>query len=139
MNILKETKIEEGLSRLKELEAAFELRPNIYKYFKEEKLYYSYLICGLFGCIDTINYDDRYAKVVKEFEETYGYVVYHVIESCGSIALLYVSDDEEDWEYERLFNNTYISAYVHNFEYPELSEFGDIIVGSSDGALVRLG
>lgn len=138
MNISKERKIEEGLLRLKELEVAFDLRPNIYKYFKEGKLYYSYLIGGLVGCIDTINYDERYAKVVKKFEEIYGYVVYHVIESYGSIALLYVSNDEEDWECERLFDNTYISAYVHNLESLELSEFGDIVVSSSEGALIRV-
>lgn len=131
MNISKERKNEESLLRLKELEAAFDLRPNIYKYFKEGKLYYSYLIGGVAGCIDTINYDERYAKVVKEFEEAYNYVVYHVIESYGSIALLYVSDDEEDWEYQGLFDDTYISAYVYNFEHPELSEFGDIVVGST--------
>ena len=139
MNISKERKIEEGLLRLKELEVAFDLRTNIYKYFKEGKLYYSYLVGGLVGCIDTINYDERYTKVVKEFEETYDYVAYHVIESAGSIALLYVSDDEEDWEEERLFDNTYISVYVHNFESPESSEFGDIVVSSSEGALIRLG
>ena len=71
MNISKERKIEEGLLRLKELEVAFDLCPNIYKYFKEGKLYYSYLVGGLVGCIDTINYDERYAKVVKKFEEYY--------------------------------------------------------------------
>lgn len=139
MNISRERKKGEALHRIKELITAFNVNPNIYKYFKEGKLYYSYLIGGLVGNIDTINYDERYAMVVKEFEETYGYVVYHVIESYGSIALLYVSDDEEDWEYQRLFDNTYISAYVHNFEIPEFSEFGDIVVSSVGGALIRLG
>lgn len=139
MKISKERKIEEGLLRLKELEVAFDLRPNICKYFKEGKLYYSYLIGGVVGCIDTINYDERYAKVVKEFEEVYECVVYHVIEGSNSIALLYVSDNEEDWEEERLFDNTYISAYVHNFDFSELSEFGDVVISSSNGAMIRLG
>ena len=51
-------------------------------------------------------------------------------------ALLYVSDDEESWEYERLEDN-YISAYVYNINHPECSEFGDIILTGNNGALVR--
>ena len=80
-------------------------------------------------------------KISKErkIEEVYECVVYHVIEGSNSIALLYVSDNEEDWEEERLFDNTYISAYVHNFDFSELSEFGDVVISSSNGAMIRLG
>jgi hypothetical protein len=78
--ISKEAKKEEAVKRLEELTKTFNLRPNILKYFKEDKLYYSYITCkGLLGTIDTINYDKRYAEVVDRFEEEYDCLVYHVI------------------------------------------------------------
>ena len=78
--ISKEAKKEEAVKRLEELTKTFNLRPNILKYFKEDKLYYSYITCkGLLGTIDTINYDKRYTEVVDRFEEEYDCLVYHVI------------------------------------------------------------
>lgn len=79
--IPKEAKKEEAVKRLEELTKTFNLRPNnILKYFKEDKIYYSYVTCkGLLGTIDTINYDKRYAEVVDRFEEEYDCLVYHVI------------------------------------------------------------
>jgi hypothetical protein len=43
--ISKEAKKEEAVKRLEELTKTFNLRPNILKYFKEDKLYYSYITC----------------------------------------------------------------------------------------------
>lgn len=138
MNKTNQNMFTEALKRLTDLEKQFGLRPNIYKYFNEGKLYYSYLISGIIGCIDTINYDARYAKIVEEFEEKYGYLVYHVIETGNMIALLYVGCDEEEWETEELFDKQYLASYVYNLDNPQLSEFGDIVVSSSDGVLVRI-
>ena len=138
MNKTNQNMFTEALKRLTDLEKQFGLRPNIYKYFNEGKLYYSYLILGIIGCIDTINYDARYAKIVEEFEEKYGYLVYHVIETGNMIALLYVGCDEEEWETEELFDKQYLASYVYNLDNPQLSEFGDIVVSSSDGVLVRI-
>ena len=139
MKTLKDKMRTEALKRIKELEKEFILRPNIYKYFNEGNLYYSYLNLGIRGCIDTINYDKRYARVVDMFEEEYEYLVYHVIETGNTIALLYVGKNEEDWECERLFDNQYLPAYVYNFNDPDCSEFGDIVVSSNAGALTRIG
>lgn len=52
------------------------------------------------------------------------------------IALLFVSDDKENWEHER-FEDNYISAYVYNIDHSECSELGDIFLTSDGGALVR--
>lgn len=103
--ISKEAKKEEAVKRLEELTKTFNLRPNnILKYFKEDKIYYSYITCkGLLGTIDTINYDKRYAEVVDRFEEEYDCLAYHVIETGNTIALLFVSDNKEEWEFETLF------------------------------------
>ena len=134
----KEKMFAEALKRLKNLEEQFELRPNIYECFKNGKLQYSHSIAGNGGCIDTINYDVRYAKIVEEFEEKYGHLVYHVIETGNTIALLYVGCDEDEWETEVLFDKQYLASYVYNLDNSQSSEYGDIMVSSSDGVLVRI-
>ncbi len=110
--ISKEAKKEEAVKRLEELTKTFNLRPNnILKYFKEDKLYYSYITCkGLLGTIDTINYDKRYAEVVGRFEEEYDCLVYHVIETGNTIALLFVSDNKEEWEFE---HSAAVNMFLH--------------------------
>lgn len=138
MNILKQKMLTEALKRLKNLEEQFGLNSNICKSFKEGKLQYSHSIAGSGACIDTINYDVRYAKIVEDFEEKYGHLVYHVIETGNMIALLYVGCDEEEWKTEVLFDKQFLASYVYNFDYPQLSEFGDIVVNGSDGVLVRV-
>lgn len=92
------------------------------------------------GSIDTIEYDTRYAQVVKEFEERTRSLVYHAIETRDTLALLYVSNNPADWPMERL-ENDYITAYVHNFAHPECSESGDIFISGymESGCLIRVG
>lgn len=137
--LLKKQK-EEAIGRIEVLTKKYNLNPNIKKYFEEGKVYYSYLTAGgMMGSIDTINYDNRYATFVKEFEKN-GSLVYHCIEYGDSLALLYVGIDTEDWPNQRLYKD-YIPAYAHNFATPELSEIGDVIVSSfgESGALIRIG
>lgn len=69
--ISKEAKKEEAVKRLEELTKTFNLRPNnILKYFKEDKLYYSYITCkGLLGTIDTINYDKGMLKSLTDLKK----------------------------------------------------------------------
>lgn len=142
----------EAISRIKELIKNFNLNPNVLKYFEEGKIYYSYLTAGGFmGSIDTIDYDSRYSKFVKEFEEKTGYMVYHAIETGNSLSILFVSnpnnenlDDEQqnsEWKYERVSKDGVLYCFVKNFEVSELSEAGDIVISSygDSGALVRIG
>ena len=56
---------EEAERRIDELTEAFHLNPNIKKYFREGKVYYSYITGGIIGSIDTIEYDARYAQVIR--------------------------------------------------------------------------
>lgn len=135
----------EAMERLEDLTKRYHLNPNLLKYFKEEKLYYSHLTAlGLIGSIDTITYHPNYTEVVKRFEKKYKCLVYHAIEShtrYGTmLALLYVGPDEEYWEVQRVFDDCYISSYVVNLDHPKLSEFGDIVIGGFEesGVLVRL-
>lgn len=114
-----------------------ELNPNLYAYLKKGKVYYSYLVQGTWGSIDTIYYDKRYAEVVEQFEKENNCFAYHVIEDGSVIILLFVSDDKEDWKYEQLADDT-ILAYYHDFESSELCEFGEVWLSSWMGALVRV-
>ena len=60
------------------------------------------------------------------------------IETGNTIALLFVSDNKEEWEFETLCCGQYVFAYVCNFDNPDYSEFGDIIISSFKGALIRI-
>ena len=136
---------EEAINRINTLIEKCKLNPNVLKYFKEDKVYYSYLTAGGFmGSIDTISYDKNYEKAVKDFEAKHpDYIVYHAIESITAhgklLSLLYVSSDKEDWESERLESNNNIMSYVVNVDNPDLSEFGYIAIDGfmKSGALVR--
>lgn len=136
----------EAIRRLQVLTAKYKLNPNILSSFKDDKVYYSYLTGGgILGSIDTISYDSRYEKAVRDFESKHkGCVVYHAIESetaCGDmLSLLFVGNRPEEWETERLSGN-HIFAYVVNLTHPQLSEYGDITVSGygNSGVLIRIG
>lgn len=141
------TKVEikkEAINRIKALIEKCNLNPNVLKYFNEGKVYYSYLTAGGFmGSIDTISYDKNYEKAVKDFEKKHDCIVYHAIESITThgklLSLLYVSEDKEEWESERLESDNNIMSYVVNLDNPKLSEFGYIAIDGfmKSGALVR--
>ena len=135
----------EAINRIATLIEKCNLNPKVLNYFKEGKNYYSYLTAGGFlGSIDTISYDKAYEQAVKKFEmEHPESLVYHVIEtitlSGKFLSLLYVSNEKEDWESERLQSDNAIMAYVLNLDNPKLYEFGYITVEGfgESGALVR--
>ena len=131
----------EAIGRIKELTRKYDLNPNILKYFKDGRVYYSYLTAGgLIGSIDSITYDPRYEQAVHDLEEKYGYLVYHAIELGDYLSLLFVSPNKDEWEVERLCGDSILS-YTVNFSHPALSEFGSVLVSGFEdsGALIRIG
>ena len=127
--------MKEAMERLTSLEKIYVINPKIKKYFSEGKLYYSYITGGFIGSIDTINYDKRYADVVKAFEEQTSYLVYHVIERGNTIALLFVSDDYNHWLEERPTESGVMAQVVDMDSYE--NELGFIRVDTNQGALYR--
>lgn len=118
------------------------LNPNIYGYFKEGRLYYSYLTAGGFiGSIDTISYDEKYEMLVKEFENDYDTVVYHCIESKtvfgNSLTMLYIGRDKDEWSAERPFSDGLVMANVYNLD-ESFNEIGLAKFETYQGALVRV-
>lgn len=136
---------EEAINRIKTLIEKCNLNPNVLKYFKEGKKYYSYLTAGGFlGSIDTISYNKDYEQAVKMFEmKNPNYLVYHAIETITVhgklLSLLYVGENKEDWESERLQSDNFIMSYVLNLDNPKLSEFGCVAIDTfgESGALIR--
>ena len=81
----------------------YDLNPNILKYFKDGRAYYSYLTAGgLIGSIDSITYDPCYEQAVYDSEEKHRYLVYNAIESGDHLSLLFLGPNKDEWEFERL-------------------------------------
>lgn len=81
---------------------------------------------------------------IKEFEEEYNALVYHVIHTYTQFGelynFLYVSDYEEEWEYDNDDVQVgYAVAYVWNKSDDWMSEIGGIAVRELFGGLVRVG
>ncbi len=81
-------------------------------------------------------------QYVKQFEQKYNSVVYHVIHNITEfgelLAFLYVSDSEEEWGYDRDdIKNGYACVYVKNLDDEMCSEFGSIGIKPQFGGLAR--
>ncbi len=86
---------------------------------------------------------DKEKQTVKEFEDEFGGIVYHVIRNnteFGELySLLYVSQDDEEWEDDRndLKNNCTL-VYVKNMDDDFSSEFGSIGIRPRFGGVIRV-
>lgn len=88
--------------------------------------------------------DAELTAKVKEFEEEYDALVYHVIHTYTKFGelynFLYVSDYEEEWEFDNEdIKSGYAVAYVWNKSDEWCSEIGGIAVREFGGGLVRVG
>lgn len=86
--------------------------------------------------------DDREKEVVRKFQQDTGAIVYACIlnhmEFGDCLSLLYVSPHEEEWEYDMAnLKDKCPFVFVHNFDAPELSEYGYIGVCPRFGGLAR--
>lgn len=85
--------------------------------------------------------DDFYKKIIENFEKKYNSIVYLVVPDMfiKSIAFLYVSEHEEEWENERPSCYDDDMAYVYNSLCEDASEFGYVFIKKMDGKLRRVG
>lgn len=133
----KDQMMEEAIERLVVLEKQYGINPKIRKYFEEGKLYYSYITgSGFIGSIDTINYDERYAKIVEAFQKQTSFLVYHVIEHGDTISLLFVGNDRSEWPEERPTSAGVMAQVVQMDSYE--NECGYIKLDMFQGALIRI-
>lgn len=139
---LAQAQVAEALLRMKKLN----LLNDVISYFKKEgKLYKSenFFVGDRSKRVPILYFlDEAEEKMVKEWEEKTGNVVYHVIKNhmefgtCYSF--LYVSSDTEDWEYDNqdLADGCPI-VYVKNVDDDFLSEGGRIGIKPMVGAILR--
>lgn len=101
---------------------------------------------NVFG--DKVDYSDinKLTDNICNFEYKNNCIVYAAIynefEEIGNhLTLLYVSfDNKDEWETEKeALKAMEPIAYVMNLTYPELSEFGTVVLRSHDGVLERIG
>lgn len=84
-------------------------------------------------------------RAMKAIEVIYGCRVYAAIynryEEFGDmLTLLTISSDEIDWDQERKDLKRMLPiAYVHNFTYPESSEWGYVVLRANGNVLERIG
>ncbi len=116
------------------------LNPNLLKYFKEDKIYYTEtIIPGIWASMDNITYDEKYVKAVRSFEKQHGALVYHAILTGSMFSMLYVSENESDWEYSSpTLDSDWVMAAVYDMETEDV-EIGDIKVTAVMQTLVRVG
>ncbi len=110
---------------------------NVLREFEEEgKLNKSEQLGILYGL------DDEEQAMVKEFEEKYKTVVYHVIYQYTDIgemySLLYTSLEDDEWRIDREdLASGQALAYVINKTMPDCSGFGSIGVESCNSGIIR--
>lgn len=88
-------------------------------------------------------YQDDF-KYIQKIEENYGVTVYAVITNWFEIGemltLLTISGNKAEWQREREDLEARMPiAYVQNLTYPELSEWGTVVLKTHDGIVERIG
>ena len=83
---------------------------------------------------------DKGAKEAIEAIKGANVFTYHVLKTNSSYGLiysmLYVSNNEDEWEYERP-EGKYVSAFCYNATIPDYSEFGDIFYNVKNNKITR--
>ena len=130
---LRELQVKEAVERMKLLE----LYPTVIKEFINEKVINKSEHIGILYWLD----DDE-KKFVKDFENEYNAVVYHIVKTNTTIgcmlSVFYVSDEESEWESDR--EDIKIGeqlCYVKNIDNDDCSEFGYICFRKNCGGLMR--
>ena len=92
----------------------------------------------------TLKDNDALKRAVESVEDTGCRVyaaIYNSFEELGDmLTLLTISYDESEWEQEREdLKEMQPIAYVHNFTYPEFSEWGTVLLRLNGNVLERIG
>lgn len=87
-----------------------------------------------------ISKKSQYARIIRKCEYEYDVLVYLALKNGPFLTLLYVSPDKESWGLfdELELPDAHFSSYVHDFQCPECSEFGDVRLCAAKGLLVRI-
>ena len=135
MNVSKEIKKAEAINRMKALDL---YNPYVKAFKDKDEIFMSEMTGGVYE----FNSNTELCNKVKEFEAENEALVYHVIHTFTQFGelynFLYVSDHEEEWEFDNAdIKAGYALAYVWNKDDEWCSEFGSIGVRGKFGGIVR--
>lgn len=131
---IRQAQVTEALIRMKRLDLAENV---IEEFHKNGKLNLSE-ICGILYWLN-----DEENKMVHEWEEKTGNIVYHVIKNNMEFGLcysfLYVSPNTEEWVLDdKALEEGFPLVYVLNVDDKDCSEYGSIGIKSNIGGVVRV-
>lgn len=131
--LTREMQVKEAIKRMNLLNI---FKPTIKEFEDEGKISKS-IMGGLYWL------DEEDIKRVREFEEKFNAVVFNVIECNTEFGrlqnLLYVSENQEEWEYDiEDIKHGMVFSYVYNLDAPDFSEFGSIGIKNFGGGLLRV-
>lgn len=136
MKISREKKKAEAINRMKMLGL---FTPCIKNFEKYDEVQLSEMTGGLYEFSDNAELNAK----IKEVEEEYDLLVYHVVHTYTNFGEMYnflcVTDYEEEWPYDHAsIKDGYVFCWVWNKDIEEYSEFGSIVVKNLFGGLVRV-
>lgn len=85
---------------------------------------------------------DKQKQYVRNFENTYNALVYHVIHNYTEygemLSFLFVSKYSNEWDEDKQdLKNNCPMVYVENLDEPMFSEFGSIVIEPHYGGVIR--
>lgn len=133
MRQMRELQREEAVKRM----TALKITPNV---IKEFILYDKINVSEEYGFLYWAS--DNEMEMVRNFEDEYKCVVYHIIRNKTQIGemltFLYVSQYKEEWDDDMLdIMDGIPCVYVKNLDDDICSEFGHVAVKPSFGGLIR--
>lgn len=137
----KEEQRKEAILRIQELTKKFNLNSNMLDFFENGKIY------GL-DYVESSKVQDRnklISYIIADFQNEYNAVIYYynivdiTIDSYDLeiLNIFYVGQYKEDWEHERLSEDSEMYIQTYELNDPSRPEFAFVKVGSVDGNLVR--
>lgn len=137
---LREKQKAEALKRLELLN----IKEDVINAFKEESIvYFSTRIEGLNSINVPVMLNELFSNQIKEFEMKHHALVYHGelsnFEFGTCLTLLFVSNDEHQWEQDRIdLSNNEAFCFVINESCLDCSEFGYCGFEKIDGTIKRV-
>ena len=135
MKVSREKKKEEAIKRMKALGI---INDAINQFKRDDVIMVSE---PPFGALYWLEDDEK--EMVKKFEEENNALVFMVVRAFTNFgkmdSLLFVSDYEEEWEMDNeAIVDGYVMSYTKNYDAPDCSEMGSIVVKPSFGGLLRV-
>lgn len=135
MKVTREKKKEEAIKRMK----ALGIINDAIKQFEEDDIVM--VTEPPFGALYWLEDDEK--EMVREFEEENNALVFMVVRAFTNFgkmdSLLFISDYEEEWEMDNeAIVDGYVLSYTKNYDMPDCSEMGSIVVKPSFGGLLRV-